>query len=173
MTGATQRSLPPHPSVRRRGKHRGGRLQHAVEILWGGMVVALISVVCLVAISWIQSQGAVAIVRAQADAIRDGKVESAYGLFSEEYRASMSLPMFRRWLRRQQPLASIRSLHIWGRSVLRGTATLWGSFQDDLGHSYPIRYSLVRENGDWRIDGFQVRSESPESLPTTESFHYI
>jgi len=137
------------------------------------MIVALISVAGLLALSWIQSQGAVAIVREQAVAIRQGQLERAYDLFSSSYRTGMSLPMFQRWLRRQPTLSGIQNLRIWGRSVWRGTAILWGSFQDDLGHTYPVRYSLVRENGDWRIDSFQVRAEVPESLPNTERFHYI
>ena len=77
-----------------------------MEILWAGMIVAVICVAGLLAISWIQSQGAVTIVRAQATAIREGQVERAYDLFSDEYRAAMSLPMFRRWLRRQPPLSA-------------------------------------------------------------------
>ena len=173
--GAMQDSLPAYPRSVGRRRRRGSavRFRHAVEILWAGMIVALVCVAALLALSWIQSQGAVAIVRAQAVAIREGKLESAYDLFSDDYRASMSLSMFRRWLRRQPPLAGIHNLQIWGRSVWRGTAILWGSFQDDLGHSYPVRYSLIRENGDWRIDSFQVRADVPETLPNTEHFHYI
>ncbi|MBF8305718.1 MAG: hypothetical protein HW398_906 [Acidobacteria bacterium] len=180
VEGQTQRevalgSVPGYPNApgRRRGRSSAGGLHRAVEILWAGMIVAVICVAGLLAISWIQSQGAVTIVRAQATAIREGQVERAYDLFSDEYRAAMSLPMFRRWLRRQPPLSGIQNLRIWGRSVWRGTAILWGSFQDDLGHSYPVRYSLVRENGDWRIDSFQVRAEVPETLPNTNRFHYI
>jgi hypothetical protein len=144
-----------------------------MEILWGGILVAVISVAAVLALSWIQSQGAVAIVRAQATAIRDGNFEGAYNLFSDDYRAVMSLPMFRQWLRNQFPLATFQSLRIRGRSVWRGTAILRGSFQDDLGHSYPVRYSLVRENGNWRIDSVQVQSDVPESLPNTQHFNYI
>jgi len=173
-SGGTAGQLPAYPgSRRRRGRGAAGRFQHAAEILWGGTIVALVCVAAIMAFSWIQSQGAVAIVRAQATAIREGNLESAYDLFSDEYRASMSLPMFRRWLRRQPPLAAIQNVRLWGRMVRNGTAVLWGSFQDDLGHSYPVRYALIRENGDWRIDSLQVRADVPETLPNTEHFHYI
>ena len=167
--------LPAYPGAinLRRGQKHTGRLQYAAEILWGGMIVAIVCVGVLLALSWIQSQGAVAIVRAQATAIRDGNFESAYDLFTDDYRASMSLPMFRRWLRRQPPLSAIHNVRIWGRRVWMGTAILWGSFQDDLGQSYPVRYSLVREHGDWRIDSFEVRADLPETLPNTDHFNYI
>ncbi|MBI3934504.1 MAG: hypothetical protein HY316_07400 [Acidobacteria bacterium] len=175
QTDAEVGGLPAYPGARgrRRASPSAGRFHHAAEILWAGTIVALICVAGLLAIFWIQSQGAVAIVRAQAAAIREGQVERAYDLFSDDYRATMSLPMFRRWLRRQPPLGDIQNLRIWGRSVLWGTAILWGSFQDEVGHSYPVRYSLVRENGDWRIESFQVRADVPEPLPNSERFHYI
>jgi hypothetical protein len=85
----------------------------------------------------------------------------------------MTLPMFRRWLRRQQPLAEIRDLRIWRRSVRGGTVDLWGSLEDGLGHVFPVRYSLIRENGDWRVDSMQVQSAVPESLPNAQRFLYI
>ena len=166
---------PPHPSLklRRRGPRQTGRLRYAFEILYAGLIVAVVCVAGMIALSWLQSRGAVAVVREQASEIRAGKLDQAYGLFSSDFRSSMTLPMFRRWLRRQPALSSIQSLHIWWRQAGSGTVTLAGSFQDDLGHSYPVRYSVIRENGDWRIDSVQVREEAPESLSNTERFHYI
>jgi hypothetical protein len=168
-------ALPPHPSVktRRRRRQPGSRLQYAFEILRAGIIVAVVCCAGMVALSWLQSQGAVAVVRQQALEIRAGKLDQAYERFSSEYRSAMTLPMFRRWLRRQPAVAGIQNLHIWGRWAGRGIATLSGSFQDDFGHSYPVRYSLIWENGNWRIDSFQVPEEVPESLPNIERFHYI
>src|SRR5689334_21795830 len=99
-------ALPPHPSLktRRRGRRPTGRLQYAFEILWAGMIVAIVCVAGMVALSWLQSQGAVAVVRQQATEIRAGKLDQAYGLFSSDFRSSMTLPMFRRWLHRQPAL---------------------------------------------------------------------
>src|SRR3990170_3934363 len=96
---------------------------------------------------------------ADLEAIPDGKVDEAYALFSRSYQAGMSLPMFRRWLRRQKRLANVQHLQFWGRSAWKGTALLWGSFEDNLGHSYPVRYLLVQEEGAWRIDLFQLSAE--------------
>ena len=168
------RSLPPHPAAKARlqGRRSGGRLRSTFEIIWAGMLIAAVCIAGMVALSWFQSQGAVAIVRQQASEIREGKLDQAYDLFSSEYRSGTTLPMFRRWLRRQPTFASIQRLHIWGRSVWRGTAILWGSFEDEFGHSYPVRYSLVRENGGWRIDRFDVPEDLPESLPNTQRFQY-
>ena len=158
---------------RRRARRPSRRARQAFGVLGAGLLVALACVASILAISWFQSSEAVQVVQEQAEAIRQGRVERAYELFSSEYRAEMSLSMFRRLLRRQDQLNGLQDLRIWGRSVWRGTAILWGSFQDDLGHSYPVRYQLIREDGDWRIDSFQLRGVAPESLPNPERFHYI
>ena len=112
-------------------------------------------------------------VRQQVTALREGNVEKAYQMFSEEYRAGMTLPMFRRWFRRQPSLATIQDVRIWRRSVRGGSVDLWGSFEDGGGHTYPVRYSLIRENGDWRVDSMQMQAVVPESLPKSERFLYI
>jgi hypothetical protein len=137
------------------------------------MVVALVCVTIILGIAWIQSQAAVEVVRIQAEAIRQGRVEDAYSLFSSEYRAGISLGTFRRWLNRQTHLATHHGIRIWGRSVWRGVAVLWGSFQDDQGRSYPIRYQLVREDGSWRVDNLRVQDMVPDSLSDAERFNYI
>ncbi len=158
---------------RRKARRSLQRVQHAVGVLGAGMFVASACVAVILAIGWVQAQAAVDVVETQAEAIRQGKLERAYGLFSSQYRAGMSLPSFRRWLGRQDHLARNHGLSIWGRSVRGGGAILWGSLQDELGHSYSIRYELIRENGTWRVDNLQLQSLGPDSLPEDERFQYI
>ncbi len=120
-----------------------------------------------------RSQGAVSVVQAQWEAIRVGKVERAYALLSSQYQARMSLRRYRRWLRRQGPLAKVQNLRFWGRSVWGEKAALEGSFQDVLGQSYPARYLLVRKNGSWRIDSFNFPALNRESFRSQTRFLYI
>jgi hypothetical protein len=158
------------------GKKRSGglgRLRRAIHVLGIGLLVAAASMACLMALSWIRSQGAVAAVQAQVQDLRVGRVEEAYSLFSTSYRAGVSLPMFRRWLRHEERLGKAQNLEFWGRSVWGETAVLWGSFQDDLGHSVPVRYLLVREKGAWKIDGFHLSSRHADSSPDTVHFIQI
>jgi hypothetical protein len=137
------------------------------------MLVALVIVLGLMAYSWIQSQGAIAVVRRQMFALREGNVEQAYALFSADYRSEMTLPRFRRWLERQESLGAIQDVRIWRRSVSRGAVDLWGSLEDGQGHALAVRYSLIREKGEWRVDSLQVQAGSPESLPNSQRFLYI
>lgn len=167
---ANSGSGAPPPKVSR-GFNR--RIRHAVNVLFGGMLVAVVCVAVLLAVAWIQSQGAVDVAKAQANALREGNVEKAYQFFSTEYRAGMSLPSFRRWLARENHLANNHGLNIWGRSLHGGTAVLWGSLQDDLGRDYPVRYELVRESGNWRVDDLQVQPPASDSLPETIPFQHI
>ncbi len=132
------------------------------------VLIAVATVIFLLGTSWVRSQRAVHVVEAQIEAIRGGQVEEAYELFSRRYRRATSLPMFRRWLRRQEGLANLQHLQFWGRSVWGQTALLWGRFEDELGHRYPVRYLLVREGGTWRIERFQLATERPDPPPRSE-----
>ena len=162
----------PRPSgTGARARRISRRAHRAFGVLAAAILIAIASVAFLMGLSWVRSQGAIRVVETQLQAIRTGKVEEAYGLFSREYRAGTSLPMFRRWLRRQTRLTTVQNLQFWGRSVWGGTAVLWGRFEDDLGHRYPVRYWLVQEGGAWRIDRFQLAAESPD--PTTPSQRLI
>ena len=152
--------------VRRPARFKA-RLHKASQVLGIGILVAAASMACLLAVSWARSQGAVDVVQSQVEDIRGGKVEQAYALFSSGYQAGVSLPMFRRWLISQGHLGKVQKLQFWGRSVWGETAVLWGNFQDDLGHSYPVRYLLIRENGFWRIDGFHVSGKIPDPFQNT------
>src|SRR5688572_242510 len=112
--------MPPHPHARRGRRGGASRFANAVEVLWAGILVALVIVAALLGFSWIRSQGAVAVVRQQVTALREGNVEKAYQMFSEEYRSGMTLAMFQRWFRRQGSLAAIQDVRIWRRSIRAG-----------------------------------------------------
>lgn len=162
--------FPRGPGMSMRPPRRAGRAGRAFAVLAVAGLIAIALVALLVGFSWVRSQGAINVVQAQVEAMRQGKVEDAYALFSREYQAGMSLPMFRRWLRRQRRLSNVQHLEFWGRSVWGQTALLWGSFEDELGHNYPVRYLLVREKGGWRIDRFQLSAEIPDPAPQRERF---
>ncbi len=169
--GARPAPFSQAPSRRRR--RFSDRLLHSFHVLFIGVAVALGCMACLVGISWVRSQAAVRVVETQMADIRGGKVEEAYALFSTAYQSGVTLPMFRRYLRRQERLDKVQKLEFWGRSVWGQTAVLWGTFQDDLGHSYPVRYLLIRENGAWRIDNFHISAESPDPYPNAVRFIQI
>jgi hypothetical protein len=170
---AEGQAYPTASWVARRHSPRLGRLRRILRVFLIAASVAFGSMLALGVVSWIRSQAAVAVVQTQMDDIRGGKVEEAYALFSAEYQAGVTLPMFRRYLRHRNSLAKAGKVQFWGRSVWGETALLWGSFRDDLGHSVPVRYLLVREKGSWRIDGFHLAAEAPEREPDAVRFVQI
>ncbi len=149
------------------------RVRNSLRLLRNVALIALFCLAGLLTASWFRSQAAVELVRAHADAIRQGQVERAYALFSSDYQAGTTLSMFRRWLVQQDSLSGNHDLRIWDRSVGRRRAILLGSFESTRGRSYPIVYRLIRENGDWRIDSLQLRDSASDSLPEAERFLYI
>ena len=158
---------------RAKRRYRPNHTQRAAGVLATAGLIAMGTLAVVFGVSWVRSQGAVNVVKAQVQAIHDGKIEQAYALFSNGYQAEMTLPMFRRWLRRQERLTNVRSLEFWGRSVWGTTAILWGHFEDDLGHSFAVRYVLVQENGDWRIDRLQLSAELPNPPRERQRFVHI
>lgn len=118
---------------------------------------------------WLGMAAAVRIVEQQAAAIRDGRLDDAYQLFSESYRAENSLPMFRAWVARHEEFTRAQQMRIWSRSMRSERAVLWGVVQDFRGQGYPVRYRMVREGGSWRIDELTMRrswvEETIDELP--------
>ena len=161
--------------TRARRKSAGMRrhFRRTLSVLAGAVLLAGGSIALLLGISWVRSEAAVGVVQAQVAALRNGEIEQAYALFSSEYQAGVSLPMFRRWLRRERRLSNVQHIEFWGRSVWGKTALLWGSFGDELGHSYSVRYLLIREKGSWRIDSLNLAEQIPESAPEKGRLLYI
>ncbi len=168
--------LWPGPgNVRHAGKPRPRlrRSERAAGVLVTAALIAIASVAFVFGLSWVRSQAAINVVQAQVQAIHEGNIEQAYTLFSSNYQSGTSLPMFRRWVRRQERLTNVRSLQFWGRSVWGATAILRGRFEDDLGHRFAVRYVLVQEEAGWRIDRFQLSPELSDPAPTPQRFIHI
>ena len=118
---------------------------------------------------WMGMAAAVRIVEKQVAAIRDGRIDDAYQLFSESYRAENSLPMFRAWVARHDEFSRAQDMRIWSRSMRSERAVLWGVVQDFRGQGYPVRFRMIREGGAWRIDELTMRrswaEDSLDELP--------
>ena len=142
------------------------------------MFRATLTLLCLLAggfivYSWLGMAAAQRIVEQQAAAIRDGRLDDAYALFSESYRAENSIGSFRAWVERHEEFTRAQDMRIWSRSMRDERAVLWGVVQDYQGQGYPVRYRMIREAGQWRIDELTMRrawvSDSLSELPP-ESF---
>ncbi|OFV96150.1 MAG: hypothetical protein A3F68_04775 [Acidobacteria bacterium RIFCSPLOWO2_12_FULL_54_10] len=163
-SGGKQEQSASWPLVDSRFRRSSGterRFHRAARLLVNGAFVALIVVGVLGGLSWIRSQPAVRVVQSQLQAIHQGELVKAYGFFSNEYKEETSLPVFRRWVRRQQRLTRIDGVQFWSRSVWGGVALLRGSFQDGFGRRYPVRYLLIRQDGEWRVHQFQLAPDIP------------
>jgi len=118
---------------------------------------------------WLGMAAAVRIVEKQVAAIRDGRIDEAYELFSASYRAENSLPMFRAWVARHEEFSRAQDMRIWSRSMRSERAVLWGVVQDFRGQGYPVRFRMIREGGAWRIDELTMRrswaEDSLDELP--------
>ena len=154
-------------------RSRAARLRNAWRMFRGTLVLMSLLASGFMIYTWIGVTTAVRTVEKQAAAIRDGRIDEAYQLFSAEYRAGNSLPMFRAWVDRHEEFSRAQDMRIWSRSLRNRSAVLWGLVQDYRGQRYPIRYQMVRESGEWRVNELTMRrswaEETIEELPR-ESF---
>lgn len=101
-------------------------------------------------------------------ALSSGDYDTAYYLQSEKVRSQISLEDFRDLNRLSYEAYQIKSQTWKILSVEEGTETatvffsLTSNFQDDTSVTKEGRYSLVKENGEWRIDAvFSAEAQSP------------
>lgn len=173
--GAEAEFADPAPVRRpRRRRLRAFRARTAWRILRSALGVAAIISSGLLIYAWMGTAGAVRVAQQQAQAIREGRIEQAYELFSAEYQQVNSLPMFRAWVERHEQFKRAQQMRIWSRTWRRESAVLWGMVEDFRGQAYPIRYRLIREPGGWRIDGLEMRrSWAEESIADAPRAAYI
>ena len=157
--------------ARQRRRLQAVRVRRAWKVLRTALALSVILTAGFLIYSWIGTAAAIRVVEQQAEAIRDGRIDEAYQLFSADYRADNSLPMFQAWVGRHEEFSRAQNMHIWSRILRSQSAVLWGLVEDYRGQRYPVRYQLIREEGHWRIHELQMRrswaEESIDDLPRT------
>lgn len=174
LRGDADARVNPNSAHRRFDRRsRASRLRGAWRMFRATLTVFSLLAGGFIIYNWLGMAAAQRIVEQQAVAIRDGRIEDAYKMFSESYRAENSLGMFRAWVERHEEFTRAQELRIWSRSLRSERAVLWGLVQDYQGQGYPVRYRMVREAGEWRVDELTMRrawaSDSLDELPP-ESF---
>jgi hypothetical protein len=150
-------------------RSRASRLRGAWRMFRATLMLFSLMAAGFIIYTWLGMASAVRIVEQQAAAIRDGRIDDAYNLFSETYRAENSMGMFRAWVARHEEFSKAQDMRIWSRTMRNERAVLWGVVQDYQGQGFPVRYRMVRERGEWRIDEMTMRrswaEEAIDELP--------
>jgi hypothetical protein len=140
-------------------------------------IVAFIVVVVVLAL-WF-TQGITDTANRQLAAIRAGDAATAYALTSRSFQNTTSFEEFKRFIATFPPFAENQSARFSERQVDKGTGLLRGELVARTGTRTPVEFRLVKENGEWRIEGVKFDSAAvqaqaagaapPGTSPTTSA----
>lgn len=93
-------------------------------------------------------------------AIRSGKLDDAYALTAKRFRRITSKEDFSSFISRHEVLAENKEVSISAPRVKRNVGTIEGTATAKSGTAREIRFRLVKENGDWKIDAIHIKPDA-------------
>ncbi len=106
------------------------------------------------------TSGAVEAVESQLAALRAGDVDKAYSLTSKAFRQATSREQFAQFTSRYKVLSKNKEYSFTSRSVSGGVGKLEGTLTAQDGTVRPVRYQLVKEEGEWRVLHITFQTEA-------------
>ncbi len=85
-----------------------------------------------------------------------GHIEEAYNESSTSFKEVGSVDKFKSFLKEYPILTQKNSVSFSSRSFHNDSGRLYGTIKDSKGNTLPIKISLVKEKGVWRVSGFQL-----------------
>jgi len=98
----------------------------------------------------------------QLDAIRKGDIQLAYTYTSKEFQRATPYDGFVKFLDAYPALKNNKEISFGERSMSNDTGKVTATLTANDGSVTPIQYSLVKENGEWKILGF-VLTQAPSN----------
>ncbi len=135
--------------------------------------VAGLFVVLIVAIGggifwlfWEATSAPVRVTREHLDAINQEDYPRAYGLLSASLKAELSLEDFTNHVRANPQIFKTSDSTFSSRNIENDVCTLRGTVTSTEGGKTPVRVTLVKEGGEWRIRGFRWGEGATEETET-------
>jgi len=157
---------PPPPPMGAPGeaslpaKKGRGPLFWALTGCCGCLLLLLIGIGLIGGAAFYMTGDAVAVVRAQLNALRGGDMDGAYGRLSSSYQARMSRSAFEAFVSRHPALRENSDSTFWSRSVKNDTAEISGMLTAASGTRETVKYELVKEGGTWKISNIDIGGDS-------------
>jgi hypothetical protein len=118
----------------------------------GCLLLVLLGVFGAVSMAWFGTKGVRDAAHAQLEDLRKGDLDAAYARCSESYRAQVSAPDFLAFVAEHPALAENAEASFPSTSVQNEVAELGGVLTSRSGQREPVRYRLVKEAGEWKVD---------------------
>ena len=124
----------------------------------GCLVLIAIVVALFFGKMWGFTRGPSRTVEQHLKAINSDNFATAYNHFSKSYRRETSYEKFRSQIENFSSLLPYASVSLNKVNVANNNASVDGTLTGKDGAIFPIHYELVREEGDWKISGYEWTS---------------
>jgi ABC-type transporter MlaC component len=114
-----------------------------------GSLAAVITI-AVVAGLWLTS-GLVDKVEAHLDAIKAGNLRGAYEQTAAQFQQDTAFEQYEAFLQNYPSLAQLSEYDIGARQFKNNTGTVEVTVEDAAGAALPLTFTLVKENGEWRV----------------------
>ena len=120
-----------------------------------GGVVAFI--ILAIGLAFYFTAGMVGVVEKQLDLLRQGDIKGAYALTSKDFQKATSLERFTAFVKNYPSLSQNQGHTFTTRSIENNIGTVKGTLTAKDGAVTPVKFQLVKEQGEWRILFIEVR----------------
>lgn len=104
------------------------------------------------------------VIQNQVDEAASGNIEKAYTDYtSADFRKTTSLALFSKFVSGHSGFVDNKGIEFGKLEVENNVVTVSGTLTDKRGHVYPFNYSLIGENGGWKILHIEVLGEKTKS----------
>ena len=138
--------------------------------LWFKVLIALIAVgVLIAAIAYQFSDNIQEVVDSQLDSIRDNKItEAYYGFTSKDFQNATTLETFKDFIKVHPALSQNKSFTTTSQSIKHNIGILEGTLTGDDNHQTPVEFTLIKEEGKWKILGINFASAEGITNPANQ-----
>lgn len=124
----------------------------------GIALIGLIAIVLLfIAFTFYLTSGLLEPIQKQLSAIQNGTIQKAYFLYtSKGFQKEVSMDKFEQVINQYPSLKNNESASFTSRQIKDNKGVVIGTLKSKEGVSTPIKYLLIKEDGQWKIVGFSV-----------------
>lgn len=143
------------------------------NFLWFTVLGLVIAATLLFAgVVWVVTQHYEDVIEKQLEAIHDNRIiEAYYSYTTKEFQANTSFEAFKSFVKNHPELARMKELTIIDKEASGPAAYVTGLMTFSDGQEKLVEYNLVKEDNDWKIEGFAFSSAESHLSPLEDIDH--
>lgn len=126
----------------------------AIVLAWIAIFVGFI-----IALAFYATSGLVGAVSTELEAIKSGNTIKAYALTSQAFQKAVPIERFESFVNQYPALKENKGYFFTNREINNNMGTLSGTLTGKNGYQIPVRFKLIKENGQWKV--FSIEFTAP------------